>query len=441
MDDAKLRLAIIGGGIGGLTLALALSRFDVDSLIQIDIYESAAKLTEVGAGIGFWPRGWEIVKDLGLEEDLITYITPGQGPPSAKVKNTPFIIKKSDSKDDIELPDVSFRSTSITFHRADVQNVLLKHLPSTIPVHLSKRLVSYRESDQGTELHFKNGETATCDMLVGADGVHSVVRKGLLARMYDLSEEEVELKARPVWSGVAIYRSVFESDPVRKQIPDHPTLTKPIMYFGKSKHVVCYPISRGKLINVAAICTEFDKEGTYLEGPAVTQSSPDTVLSVFTTWSEEVQSILKNVKNPTKWAVEVVRPLEKYAHGSVFLLGDAAHAMTPNLAIGAGQALEDSYILAQVLNKALRSGKAFDPSKVAEVYSAIRTPLGNSAAEASRLQGQRIELELPGFEDVKEGDTVSPERLASISKEIEKGSDWAWDAPISADVERALKMI
>ncbi|KAF9482273.1 salicylate hydroxylase, partial [Pholiota conissans] len=425
-----------GGGIGGLGLALALARFDADSSIQVDIYEAATKLTQVGAGITFWPRGWDVIKDLGLEDDLVAYMSPGQSLPSSDLPKRPFILKKSDQREGVEVPGFTFRGSSITFYRADIQSVFVKHIPPTTQIHLSKRLVSFTESGQGVELHFKDGETATCDILVGADGIHSVVRKGLLAKMYKLDEEEAAMKARPVWSGSVIYRNMIESDIIRKQDPNHPCLTSPMLV----SHLVTYPISRGELVNVGAVYMKIEKENTFLEGPAVEASSPDAVSSLFANWSDEVHVITKNLKNPSKWAVEVVRPLDRFADNRVFLLGDAAHAMTPNLGIGAGQALEDGYLLAQVLNKSLQNG-AFDSSKVAEVYNTIRTPFANFAAAASRSQGLRVDLLGPGFEDVKEGDSVSAERLEAWLEEVDKGASWTWNTSITADAERALGMI
>ncbi|KAF9482274.1 FAD/NAD(P)-binding domain-containing protein [Pholiota conissans] len=442
MDTAnqKLRVAIVGGGIGGLGLALALARFDTNSSIQVDIYEAAAKLTQVGAGITFWPRGWDVIKDLGLEDDLVAYMSPGQSLPSSNLPKLPFILKKSDQREGVEIPGFPFRGSSITFYRADIQTVFVKHIPSTTQIHLGKRLVSFTESGQGVELHFKDGETEICNVLVGADGVHSVIRKGLLAKMYKLDEEEAAMKARPVWSGTVIYRSMIESDIIRNQDPNHPCLTNPMIYFGKYKHLATYPISRGKFINVGALYTEIEKENTFLEGPAVEASTSDAVSSLFEKWSDEVQCITKNLKNPSKWAIEVVKPLDKYADNRVFLLGDAAHAMTPNLGIGAGQALEDGYLLAQVLNKSLQNG-AFDSSKVAEIYNTIRTPFANFAAAASRSQGHRVDFLAPGFEDIEEGDSVPGERLEALLEEVNKGASWTWNTSIAADVERALDMV
>jgi salicylate hydroxylase len=136
-------------------------------------------------------------------------------------------MKKSDQQEDVRLPDIMLGC--IGFHRADVQTVLLKNISANTQVHLNRRLVSYRQSGAEIELHFRNGETATCDILVGADGVHSIVRKGFLAKLCDLSEGEAETRARPVWSGSILYRSMIDSELIRKEVPDHPCLTDPVV--------------------------------------------------------------------------------------------------------------------------------------------------------------------------------------------------------------------
>jgi salicylate hydroxylase len=115
------------------------------------------------------------------------------------------------------------------YHRADLQEVLLSHVSSFVQCHLNHRLVNYTESEEGIELEFKNGKTASCDILVGADGINSVVRKVLLAgkRKLDSSSEEASMNAAPVWTGTWAYRGLVDSEIVKREIPNHPALTGP----------------------------------------------------------------------------------------------------------------------------------------------------------------------------------------------------------------------
>ncbi|KAF9483653.1 FAD/NAD(P)-binding domain-containing protein [Pholiota conissans] len=435
----KLCLAIVGGGIGGLALAVAISRLKIEETVCVDIYEAAAKLTQVGAGITLWPRGWEILKDLGLEDDLAAYVNPGQELPSRKKRGLAFCLRKSDSADNVMISDMSFPGGSVAIHRADVQQVLLNHISPRVCIHLNKRLVSHFESANGVQLTFKDGTTASCDLLVGADGVNSVVRKGLLAKAYNLSEAKAAEEARPLWTGTIVYRSLISSDVIKHQIPEHPCLKKPMVYCGKNKHIVSYPVSQGKLINIVAFVSWPEKEGTFLEGPAVINPTSDVVSSFFTNWSAEVKCITDNMVQPSRWAIETVKPLDKYAVGRVAVLGDAAHAMPTHLGNGAGQAIEDGYILAHILTKASQSGP-LNTEKVASLYTTIRQPFGNFAAKASMIQGHHYEFSTPDFNDVGDGDSVSRERLLAVEKRITDGWEWTWNSSIRGDLQRALEV-
>lgn len=137
--------------------------------------------------------------------------------------------RKSDQRRDAFICDVMFRGGSLSFHRADVQHVFLAHISPAVRVHLNKRLVSYHETDEEIELFFKDGERATCDLLVGADGINSVVRRGFLASKYNLTECEAAKQARPLWTGTMVYRSLIDSEVIKRQNPTHPCLTEPLM--------------------------------------------------------------------------------------------------------------------------------------------------------------------------------------------------------------------
>lgn len=139
-----------------------------------------------------------------------------------------LVFKKSDQPEDVYISDLSFPGGSVSFHRADVLNVLLEHVSPRIQIHLGHRLASYVESDAGVELTFKNGTTAQCDMLVGADGIHSVVRRGFLAKEHNLSADQVAKEGSPLWTGSIAYRSVIDSNRVAQLNPEHPSLFRPV---------------------------------------------------------------------------------------------------------------------------------------------------------------------------------------------------------------------
>jgi len=128
---------------------------------------------------------------------------------------------------------MTYQGGHSTYHRADLQEILLNHVSSSVQCHLNHRLVNYKplKGARGIELEFKNGETASCDILIGADGINSVVRKVFLAdkRGIDSSSEEALTNAAPLWSGTSVYRGLVDSEVIRREIPNHRALMTPMI--------------------------------------------------------------------------------------------------------------------------------------------------------------------------------------------------------------------
>ncbi|PPQ74854.1 hypothetical protein CVT26_005183 [Gymnopilus dilepis] len=435
----KVRLAIIGAGIGGLTLAVAFSNLHLEDHLDIVIYESTAALKQVGAGITVWPRAWEILKSMGLESSLYERLSPDHRDAVTRKIRRAFVFRKSDYEGGTLISDMHFPGGSVSYHRADVQEALLEHISPSVQILTSHRLASYRQTEDGVNLFFKNGKTATCDFLIGADGINSAVRKSLLAELKILSDEEATRIARPVWTGTHVYRDLIDSETLRRDYPNHRALTLPMVYCGKNQHIVTYPILQGRLINTIPFFTDLSKEGIYVEGPAIIEKTTDDFVSPFNDWEEEARVIVKYMKNPSRWAVQTVNPLDTYVSKRVMLMGDAAHAMATHLGNGAGQAIEDAYILSNVMAESIRRGGSVDISKIGKIYDAIRQPFGNSIVRATRNMGLLYEFSAPGFEDVKPGEALSEERITELRESIEKNWQWTHQSA-SGDLERALSM-
>ncbi|THG99814.1 hypothetical protein EW026_g2629 [Hermanssonia centrifuga] len=390
MPNRKIKVAICGGGVGGLTLAVALSH---SPNVEVDVYEAAQEFAEVGAGI-----------------------------------EVAFHLRKGDEPRGLTFQKLITPGGLISFHRPQFQAVLLRHLSSSCNTYTSKRLVSYTQDTPDTlsanasispiRLYFRDGTTATCDLLIGADGVKSTVRATMLNHkaadlraMGKVAEADEALAAvQPKWSGTMAYRAVIPADMLRSKHPRHRVLTTPHIYLGQNSEMTVYPISRGTLINFAAFRSRYDLENSTLDGAWVQDVRREELLQDFDRWEPEVQALLD------------------------------AHAMMPYQGAGAGQAIEDAFLLATLLSHPDTSLHAL--SRVCSVYDTVRRPFAQRVAEMSRENGILYTLNYPGltFEEGrnKEGDL---EKLREVYSRIRMNWEWAWETSVDGDVQGAIAML
>jgi salicylate hydroxylase len=217
MSPKKFHVAVCGGGIGGLTAALALSKYpDID----VTIYESAAFFSEVGAGVGVWPRIWKTLAKLGLDQDLarVTHLVP-----RTDLVDT-FQFRKSDQPNGKDYYKLQTQGSFLTYHRPDFQNVLVDHLPPSVNIHYKKRLSKYVQREGKVILTFEDGTTASTDLLLGADGIKSAVRRCFLYEQADLAmengrpgEADILLNSiEPQWTGIVAYRNLIPVERLQK---------------------------------------------------------------------------------------------------------------------------------------------------------------------------------------------------------------------------------
>ncbi|KAF9471974.1 salicylate hydroxylase [Pholiota conissans] len=437
MAEAKpLRIAIIGAGIGGLTLSTALGILGRNSTgnLKVDVYEAADVISEIGAGINFWPRTWNIMNELGLNEQLVKFLQD-EDIPDDRTEHLVFKVRKSDQLKGRDIRDITITGGSVRLHRVHLQQTLLNGM--TGQLHLSHRLVSYEEINDEVRLDFANGTTLTCDLLVGMDGLKSQVRRVFLESRELLKPED---RDPIIWSGAYAYRGLVDVDTLAGMFPGHHCLSMPMLYAGKNKHLIVYRVAQAKLVNVVAVVTDPAKENTFYDGPAHVVCEQEEMLRAYEKWEPEVQALLQCIKKPMKFALRSLKPLTSYVSGRVILAGDAAHAMLPHQGAGAGQAIEDAYILANLLSqKPLITSQL---PKIAEIYDRIRCPEGNRVLEASRISGLVSQLVAPGFEEVGEGDEgVSDEMLQDLIEELSRQWSWTWKESAEDDRRRAMAFL
>ncbi|RPD61069.1 FAD/NAD-P-binding domain-containing protein [Lentinus tigrinus ALCF2SS1-6] len=420
MAIPKFRVAICGGGIAGLTLAIALKRYaPPDSPLHVDIYEGDTEVRTAGAGITIWTRTWGVMRHLGVHEDLarVAVRAAGEAPGSQSDEYRPaFIVRKANQPEEgYTFISVDAPAGSETAHRRDMMDVFLRHIPPAYTLHTSKRLVRYTEvaTDSTTggslTLHFADGTTAEADVLFGADGIHSTTRTCMYEDAHTRqcvpyshaenvpSREECPrcAVATPKWTGMCSYRCLIPTEKLYKINPDHTTAGIGAVLC----YIATYQVSGGKFLNFVAICRVPGGEGTPYPSKWVVDVSREEVVSKFVGWEPEVQQMLECVENPSRWAIHTVEnlPFVVSCSGRVALLGDAMHAMSPNLGGGGGQAIEDAYILGRLL--ASPHITLADVPTVLQIYERVRLPFVNVVSQCSRDVGLMYEFNAPGYYD------------------------------------------
>lgn len=437
----KFRVAICGAGIGGLTTAVGLSRYPD---IQVEIFEAAERLAEVGAGIGLFSRPWEVIQKLGLEEELLrlTELNRTEDPVPA------FQYRKSDRPEGVDFYTLVTKGSLLTFHRAEFQTVLLRKIPPSYRIHCSKRLRSYEQQQGGPiTLLFEDGTRASCDVLVGADGLKSAVRRSLLgekvrrAQSQNNWSEAADITAliEPAWSGTNAHRALVPADRLRSRQSDHRALTQPMMYLGKNAYIIAYPICQGKVINFVAFTSRHDLENSKFNGPWSCLCDKSEFVSVFRGWEPEVQALLDCVDKSQRWAIHIAKPLDSFVNGNVAILGDAAHASTPHQGAGGGQAVEDAYILSTVLGHHHTTRETIPHAL--RIYDHIRRPFAQKVQERSRLNGQYFTFHCReiDFDSVPERDLIP--KLNILGQIFTKNWEWAWTTSLGPSAQEAMRLL
>ena len=324
-----MKIAIVGGGIGGLTAALALSQNAHD----ITVFERSAGIREIGAGVQISPNAGRLLHSLGL------------GPAYSEVSVNPHRVVLRRWEDDSIIRATDLDESFLSQHQVPLANVarneLVEILGSAVAVRanvtlkFSTHVVKVEPGDASSEVIFADGSSQSFDIVVGADGIHSVVRPC------------VGGIDKPRFSGSAAYRALVP----RSAVEDLPIDVTNRM--GPDRHVVSYFIGRNRShLNLVCISPEDSWETeSWTE-----QGTMEDLLSRFEGWSPDFLSLLGRVEEPIfRWALYDREPLEQWGIGTTTLLGDACHPMLPFMAQGSCQAIEDAVVLARCLSDASRN--------------------------------------------------------------------------------------
>lgn len=315
-----MRVLIAGGGIGGMAAALALLRRGID----VEVYEQAKELKEVGAGVQLAANGTRVLYALGVGDELKALSCEAQG---KEIRHW----KTGETWKLFDLGPVSIERYGFpyfTVYRPDLLGVLVDAVRRMKPdaIHLGTRCTGFTQDAAGVTLQFENGATKG-DALIGADGVHSPVRQGLFGA------------DRPKFTGIMAWRGIVPME----RLPRHMARRVGSNWVGPGGHIVHYPLRAGRLMNFVGALerTDWQVESWSVKGTG------DEIRADFRGWHEDIQAFVAEIETPYKWALMVREPLERWTVGRVTLLGDAAHSMLPMLAQGAIMAIEDGFVLAR----------------------------------------------------------------------------------------------
>lgn len=314
-------VAIVGAGIGGLTLALSLHARGV----PVTVFERAAELREVGAAVALSANGLRPMDELGLLGELEAVAT----------QPSELIHRGWRTHDRITAFPVGldgsyrhrFGAPYLGIHRAEFQRVLSGACPPGM-IRLSSDVVA---ADSDGTLTLGSGETVTASVVVGADGVHSRLR-GL-----------VDPAAAPVYTGTSGFRGIVP-------VSSLPTLPDPgaiQFWMGPDAHLLHYAIGPdGGEVNFLAVLEGPD---SWTTGPGPAAAAPGTLAEAFSGWAPAVREMVEAVPQSAHWPLYTLPPLTRWSAGRVVLLGDAAHTMLPHHGQGANQSIEDAVVLADLL--------------------------------------------------------------------------------------------
>jgi salicylate hydroxylase len=397
MRDTDLRIAIVGAGIGGLSLALALRERGV----RAEVFEQAPQLTEIGAAIALSANATREYARLGLTDELAAVATIP----------TELVYRHWQDGNRIAAHPVAegnayvdrFGAPYFGIHRADLQRTLSTALGSE-QLHLGCRLTDLVPERDSVVLEFADGPVQHVDVVVGADGVRSMVRRWVTGA------------DDAVYSGTSAFRGIVPT-------ADLPSLPDPHaiqFWMGPDAHLLHYAIGgQGESVNFFAVV---EGPRVWLHDGSTVEVPEDVPVASFRGWHPAVTEMIAAAASPLRWSLSTVRPLLRWYRGRVVVLGDAAHGMLPHQGQGANTSIEDAFALAALIADA-RPGDDLEP--VFSRYQRLRRARTRAVQRSSWITNSLLHL---------------PEGPAALMRDAKMASfpeDFGWIHEY--DVQQALQ--
>ena len=354
MAKSRPRVAVVGGGIGGLFAANAL----IAHGLEVSVYEQAPELGEIGAGVQITPNCVRHLQRLGLGPAVEKWgALIGEGSQYLRHDGTHIA--------PVQVRDASGWNAVYGMHRADFVDFLAAALPDGV-VHCGHRATGFEQAGDTARVSFDNGSRIEADAVIAADGIHSELRPYVFP------------PSTPVFHGTISYRGLVHRD----RLGDWP-MDRWQTWAGPSKHFLVFPVRHGEMVNYVGFVPTDEEMKESWSAPG----DPDVLRAEFKGWDPKVEFVLENVDTTFRWALYDREPLPAWTKGRLTLLGDAAHPMLPHLGQGANQAIEDGMALAVILSNT-------DNAAVPEAlfaYEKLRRERVAEIQQGARINGLRVD--------------------------------------------------
>ncbi|KAH7364504.1 hypothetical protein BKA65DRAFT_390107 [Rhexocercosporidium sp. MPI-PUGE-AT-0058] len=416
---SDFHVAVCGGGIGGLCMLIGL----LHQNISCTLYEAASAFAEIGAGVSFGPNAIRAMSliDPEIKKGYDRIATSNALPEKKKFwfefrlgqMESGWRDLKAPGKEGVRIAQVVAGDVGqSSVHRAHFLDSLVKLVPDGV-AKFGKRVESVSETGSKMKLTFHDGSTAEADAVIGCDGVKSRTRQILLGPDHE--------STNPTFTGKYAYRGLIPMEKAVEALGDELARNSQI-YLGRHGHVLTFPIEGGKTMNIVAFQSKLD--GKWEDERWVLPMKKEDMFNDFEGWGTSVQKILSLMEKPDVWALFDHPPAPTYYKGRLAILGDAAHASTPHQGAGAGQAIEDAFVLSNLLGQVKTTNEI---EKAFHAYDAVRRPRSQKVVRTSREAAAIYE-----FEDENLGTD-----LENIKTRLEERYDWIWDEDLPKQLKAA----
>jgi salicylate hydroxylase len=427
-NHRALPIAIVGGGLGGLALAIGLLRHGV----KVHIYEATPFFSEIGAGVSFGANATTALHllDPRLLQGFMKHATFNTDPERDSTFNTvrwgmderrSHGSKSGDLafyQNDTQQPKGALAGLRMRgrIHRARLLGEMVALLPEDV-ASFSKSFESVEELGTGVlKLRFTDGTTSLASAVIGCDGIKSKVRSFVC-----------DPGVQPKYAHEIAMRAMVPGRKAKKALGTELALNSQL-YCGYGGYIVTYPVEHGEFINMVAMPHDGSFTSTWGQNDWTVPTSGDEIRTKFKGWYAPLIDLIASHHLPSKWALFTLQHNAPYFKNRICLLGDSAHATTPHMGAGAGMAMEDAYILSHLV---VAAGSTDNIGAAFRAYDAVRRPRTQGCIHRSMDAALAYGLMLEGIED----------DMSKIEQRIDESFRWLWYEDLEGQLSHAKKLL